>query len=287
LRNILADKNPGIGEEIRRRVYGTLGVGVARVSPFQGWIGLGGRCSQGVALGYLLWPRCGQHRLRWRNSTVLPRCGHTGLVGAPHRLAALRPTSASLAQPLRLTTLRPTPGRLVHLFRLAAFGHMSPHQKLHNDRPYLRAPTGCPAIARGNALGIAPPNQSSPERARFHAAILCPNPHTPPLRTFPPRVDARRQRGGTPRRAETRSAPKRPPVPCQPRARTRRSAQPRVGLASHKAPAPVASRPSRPSQPMAPNRPCTRGVPRMLKGGSCLFSMRSCRASGVLPLYIA
>ena len=48
----------------------------------------------------------------------------------------------------------------------------------------------------------------------------------------------------------------------------------------------ILNRPNRPSQLIAPNRPCTRGVPRMLTGGSCLFSMCSCRASGVLPLYI-
>ena len=125
---------PALAEEIRRRVCRTLGVGVPAFRPFRAGL-VWGRCSQGVALGYLLWPRCGQHRRRWRTppscrvaanaglvGATPPSCrvaANAGLVGAPHRLAALRPTPASLAQPLRLATLRLTPALLAQPHRLA------------------------------------------------------------------------------------------------------------------------------------------------------------------------
>jgi len=190
---------PALAEEIRRRVCRTLGVGVARVSPFQGWIGWGalfpGRCPGLSPLAALrptpaslahptVLPRCGQHRPRWRTPPSCRVAANAGLVGATPPSCRVAANAGLVGAPHRLAALRPTPGPLVHLLRLAAFGHVSSYQRLHNDRPYPRAPTGRPAIARGNALGIAPPNQSSPERARFHAAILCPNPRTPsPRRT--------------------------------------------------------------------------------------------------------
>jgi len=62
---------------------------------------------------------------------------------------------------------------------------------------------------------------------------------------------------------------------------------PQVVHSSFPAQARAQARPTRPSQPNAPIRPCTTGVQRRLKGVSCLFSMYSCRASDVLPLYIA
>jgi len=56
---------------------------------------------------------------------------------------------------------------------------------------------------------------------------------------------------------------------------------------SNPAQARAQTRPTRPSQPNAPIRLCTTGVQRRLKGGSCLFSVCSFRASDVLPLYMA
>ena len=62
---------------------------------------------------------------------------------------------------------------------------------------------------------------------------------------------------------------------------------PQVVHPSFPAQARAQTRPTRPSQPNAPIRLCTTGVQRRLKGDSCLFSMCSCRASDVLPLYMA
>ncbi len=62
---------------------------------------------------------------------------------------------------------------------------------------------------------------------------------------------------------------------------------PQVVHPSNPAQARAQTRPTRPSQPNAPIRPCTTGVQRRLKGDSYLFSMFSCRASDVLPLYMA
>ena len=62
---------------------------------------------------------------------------------------------------------------------------------------------------------------------------------------------------------------------------------PQVAHPSIPAQALAQTRPTRPSQPNAPIRPCTTGVQRRLKGDSYLFSMFSCRASDVLPLYMA
>jgi len=79
---------PALTEEIRRRVCGTLGVGVARVSPFQGWVGWGalfpGRCPGLSPLAALrptpiplvhltILTCCGQRRARWCTCSVLPR----------------------------------------------------------------------------------------------------------------------------------------------------------------------------------------------------------------------
>jgi len=65
---------------------GALCVGLVRVSPFQGWIGWGalfpGRC-----LGYRMTPRWGAGA-RCRTRSALPRCGQTGPLAHPFRLAA-------------------------------------------------------------------------------------------------------------------------------------------------------------------------------------------------------
>ena len=165
-----------------------------------------GRCSQGVALGYLLWPRCGQRRPRWRTPPSCRVAANTGLVGATSPSCHVAANAGLVGATPPSCRVAANAGPVVHLLRLAAFGHVSSYQRLHNDRPYPRAPTGRHAIARGNALGIAPPNQSSPERARFHTAILYPNPRTPPPR----------------QRASLRAGQKRSSFPGWPHARARR-----------------------------------------------------------------
>ena len=85
-----------------------------------------------------------------------------------------------------------------------------------------------------------------------------------------------------------------PPVPALPNVRVLSLLlwnvvlhHPRLVHPSNPAQARAQTRPTRPSQPNAPIRPCTTGVQRRLKGDSYLFSMFSCRASDVLPLYMA
>jgi len=98
-----------------------------------------------------------------------------------------------------------------------------------------------------------------------------------------------------PSRRKTRARDNtRPPVPGLPNARVLSLPpwnvllhHPQVVHPSLPAQARAQTRPTRPSQPNAPIRPCTTGVQRRLKGDSCLFSMCSCRASDVLPLYMA
>ncbi len=104
---------------------------------------------------------------------------------------------------------------------------------------------------------------------------------------FPPTATPSRRK--TPARDNTR-----PAVPALPNVRVH--SLPPGNLVLHRsqvvhpslpAQARAQTRPTRPSQPNAPIRPCTTGVQRRLKGGSCLFSVGSCRASDVLPLYMA
>ena len=98
-----------------------------------------------------------------------------------------------------------------------------------------------------------------------------------------------------PSRPKTRARDNtRPPVPALPNVRVLSRPpwnvllhHPRLVHSSFPAQARAQTRPTRPSQPNAPIRPCTTGVQRRLKGDSCLFSMYSCRASDVLPLYMA
>jgi len=85
-----------------------------------------------------------------------------------------------------------------------------------------------------------------------------------------------------------------PPVPAEPNALVHSLPpwnlvlhHPRLVHPSFPAQARAQTRPNRPSQPNAPIRPCTTGVQRRLKGVSCLFSVYPCRASDVLPLYMA
>ena len=85
-----------------------------------------------------------------------------------------------------------------------------------------------------------------------------------------------------------------PPVPALPNVRVLSLPpwnlvlhHPRLVHPSNSAQARAQTRPTRPTQPNAPIRPCTTGVQRRLKGDSCLFFVCSCRASDVLPLYMA
>ena len=98
-----------------------------------------------------------------------------------------------------------------------------------------------------------------------------------------------------PSRRKTRARDNtRPPVPALPNVRVLSLPpwnlvlhHPQVVHPSFPAQARAQTRPIRPSQPNAPIRPCTTGVQRRLTGDSCLFSVYSCLASDVLPLYLA
>ena len=147
---------PALAEEIRRRVCGTLGVGVARVSPFQGWVGWGalfpGRCPGLSPLAALrptpaplahpaVLPCCGQRRPRWRtppscrvaanadpigaHPTVLPRSGACRGTTRGREAASSRPRGeAVLETPFHhRLALKPTP-----------IYWMNPHVLKHSTR---------------------------------------------------------------------------------------------------------------------------------------------------------